>query len=157
MQVFLLFLDGLIVVLQEVAGNAAPVVTNNEFLITVFTFEVVAGAVLITSLYRPVRGAAINAWLTAGGVILFVSGIVATLVMTWQVSEAVLISGFVAAMLSFGLGVSSVILIVRPNFDGESVLAELQDAGIWSDEAETADGDSTERDMLHTAVAQMKQ
>lgn len=51
LHVFLLFLAGVFTVLEETATSAVPVLTDNEFLITVFVFEFVAGAALLYALY----------------------------------------------------------------------------------------------------------
>jgi hypothetical protein len=132
---FLLALAGVFFVLEETAASGAPVLTANEFLITVFIFEFVAGALLLYALYLTTQSAEPwwNSWLTGTGVILGVSGWLALLVRSGvaQVGDAALLSGFIVATLGLASGMMTMILLVRPDFDGDSIAVHLQETDVW--------------------------
>lgn len=134
LRVVLLVLGGLWSVIQELVSSVVPVMESHEFLLTVFGFEFFAGAVLIYTLYLSSRGSDVDFWLTGGGAVLLVSGLLAGLVQlnTEQASESVLVSGFVAAMLGVALGVTATISLVRPNFGGASMVSDLRESELWS-------------------------
>lgn len=128
--VALLAIDAVATVLGETAADAVPAVSGLSFLAAVFVLEFAAGAVLIYALYRSTRpdGSWWRPWFTGVGVVLFCSGWLATLVRldAWQVSQATLTSGFVVGMVGLSLGVTTMVLAVRPNFGGESLSEHLR-------------------------------
>lgn len=138
LQVVLLVLRGIWGVLQGVASSALPALERHEFLLTVFGFEFFAGAVLVYTLYRSSHGSDVDFWLTGGGVVLLVAGLLAGLVQleTGRSGESAMVAAFVAAMLGVALGVTTMLLLVRPNFGGQSVVADLRESEPWSGRAD---------------------
>ncbi|WP_435156684.1 hypothetical protein [Haladaptatus sp. DFWS20] len=138
LRVVLLILGGLWDSIQELLSSVVPVMEASEILLTLFGFEFFAGAILIYSLYISSRGSNLDFSLKGIGIVLLVSGLFATLIQldTWQVSRSLLVLAFIAAILGFTLGVATVILLVRPNFGGESVVSELQETTEWSGEGD---------------------
>ena len=134
LRVFLLFLGGIVTVFEEIASDAVPTVTANEFIITLFLFEFFAGALLVYVLYEATRssGTWYGSWSAGLGLILFVSGWFSLLLRTgaWEASEATLLSGFVAATAGLALGVTTMLLFVRPDFEGESVRVRLRETAV---------------------------
>ena len=131
----LLGLDAVVALLDGTLSNVAPALSANEFLLTVFVFEFVAGAALVTVLAEATRseGSDWSSWLPAVGVILFVSWFTSTLFgsSVWGVGEGAVVSGVVAGIGGLALGVTTVILLVRPEFGGESPIARLDGTGAW--------------------------
>lgn len=125
----LLGLDAVVALLDGTLANVAPALSANEFLLTVFVFEFIAGVALVTVLYEATRsgGSEWSSWLSAVGVILFVSGLTSTLFgsSVWGVDEGAVVSGFVAGIVGLALGVTTMILLARPEFGGEAPLARL--------------------------------
>ncbi|WP_331232877.1 hypothetical protein [Natronorarus salvus] len=111
-------------------------------------------------LYEATRsgGSEWSSWLSAVGVILFVSGFTSTLFgsSVWGVGEEALVSGFVAGTVGLALGVTTMVLLVRPEFGGDSPVARLCETAarsVWGDDrtgTEPGSGASreTERESL---------
>ncbi len=130
LQLFVLLVSGS---WDRLRGLATPVVSVVELVglhLAMFAVEFVAGVVLIYTLYLSSRGSKLDSWLKGVGVVLGITGLFATFIQldTWQANESLLASAFTAAMLGFALGISSVLLLVRPNFEGESVFSEFREA-----------------------------
>lgn len=142
LRTYLLVLDAVWLVVRETLASAVPTLASHEFLMTVFAFEFLGGVVLVQSLYGTLRHDDLNSWFKAVGLILTLTGMLATLVRLdgWNLGGPALANGFVAGMLGLALGVSSIILVVRPNFDGESVLSKFRNAERRS---RPEDGDET--------------
>ncbi|WP_345411325.1 hypothetical protein [Haladaptatus pallidirubidus] len=138
LRVALLILDGSQNALQELVSPIAPMLETVGVLLTMFGFEFFAGVILIYTLYISSRGSKIDFWLKGIGVVLAVSGLFVTLIQleTLQTSKPLLTSAFIAGMLGFTLGTSSVILLVRPNFGGKSVFSELHESKLRNGEGE---------------------
>lgn len=138
LQVVLLVLGGTWDILQRMISSAVPVMETTEIFLTMFGFEFFAGAILIYTLYISSHGSNLDFALKGIGVVLMISGLFATLIQldTWQVSKSLVVWAFMAAMLGFTLGVTSMILLVRPNFGGKSMLPGFQESKFWSDEVD---------------------
>lgn len=123
---------------QGSAASAAPALSSAGFLLAVFAFQFFAGAAMIYLVYRASHEGTANGWLLGAGAVLFVSGLFAALIggQTWDLGRSVLASGLVAATLGLTLGVVSTIVLVRPDFGGESMLPELRERIAWPRESE---------------------
>ena len=141
LRVFLLVLSGLWAAVRETVSAAVPVLTAQEFLLTVFGFEFLAGVALVYALHQSSH-TAVNSWLTGIGVVMLISGVFTTLLSldTWRVGESVLAAGLLAAMLGLASGVSSTIVIVGPDFSGQSVLPDLEEVWLRSGTSKASDG-----------------
>lgn len=126
----LLAMDAAGTAVGETAAGAVPALSGLSFPVAVFLVEFAAGAVLIFVLHRSTRpdGSWWRPWFTGCGAVLFCSGWLATLVRAdaWQVGEATVAGGFVAGMVGLALGVTTMILAVRPNFEGDSLGTHLR-------------------------------
>lgn len=104
--------------------NAAiPGVTANEFLLLMFTYQFVAGVVLIYVLYLWAREQLTAALTGAAGTVLFLSGMFSGLVQAqvWDIGETTLLGAVVVAPIGLMLGVAVMVIGMRPDFAGEQV------------------------------------
>lgn len=147
LRVALLGIDAVAAAFGETAADAVPALSGLAFPVAVFCLEFAAGALLIYVLYRSTRpdGSWWRPWFTGVGAVLFCSGWLATLVRAdaWRVGEATVAGGFVAGMVGLALGVTTMILAVRPNFEGDSLGARLRAtdlrAALWGTGVEETD------------------
>ncbi|SIR65504.1 hypothetical protein SAMN05421858_3155 [Haladaptatus litoreus] len=153
LQLFVLLMSGLWDSLQGLATPVVPVIETVGLHLILFTFEFVAGVILIYTLYLSSHGSELDSWLKGIGVVLAITGMFATFIQfdTWQARESLLASAFTAAMLGLTLGISSVILLVRPNFGGESVFSELRE----SDSPQGASEEDTRENWTAKAMSRM--
>ncbi|WP_114575504.1 hypothetical protein [Saliphagus sp. LR7] len=147
LRVALLGIDATAAAFGETAADAVPALSGLAFPVAVFALEFAAGALLIYVLHRSTRpdGSWWRPWFTGVGAVLFCSGWLATLVRAdaWRVGEATVAGGFVAGMVGLSLGVTTMILAVRPNFEGDSLGAHLRGtdlrAALWGTGSEAPD------------------
>lgn len=130
LRVALLAMDAAATAVEGTASDALPALSGLSFPVAVFCLEFAAGALLIYVLYRSTRpdGSWWRPWFTGIGAVLFCSGWLATLLRAdaWRASEATLTGGFVAGTVGLAVGVMTMILAVRPNFEGDSLGARLR-------------------------------
>lgn len=131
LRLFLLAVGGVWSALRDAVAPVASTVTESSFLALLFGFEFFAGAVLIYALYYSSRGDGVNDWLKSAGVILLLSGVFSTLVRveTSTPSGSAFASGVLAATLGLTAGVSSSVLLLRPNFDPDREVSESRAGG----------------------------
>lgn len=149
LRVALLGIDAAAATFGETAADAVPALSGLAFPVAVFALEFAAGALLISVLYRSTRpdGSWWRPWFTGVGAVLFCSGWLATLVRAdaWRVGEATVAGGFIAGMVGLALGVTTMILAVRPNFEGDSLGDHLRGtdlrAALWGTNVEESDSE----------------
>ena len=141
------FAAGLRLYLTVVDGNGAgltgpldttvPALTGGGFVISVFVFNVFAGTVLVAGLYSATRKESTNSLLQAFGVVMLIAGLFSTVLWLdiWTLSRQVLVYGLVATTLGLGVGVTVMVLGMKPDFSGGITLSKLQDADLWHQEA----------------------
>lgn len=130
LRVALLAMDAAATAVEGTASDAMPALSGLSFPVAVFCLEFAAGVLLIYVLHRSTRpdGSWWRPWFTGIGAILFCSGWLATLVRAdpWRAGEATLTGGFVAGTVGLAVGVTTMILAVRPNFEGDTLGAHLR-------------------------------
>lgn len=121
LRVVLLAISAVWTVVSRTIGVALPVVTAQEFLVTVFGFEFLAGGAVMAALYWTRTDDTANRWLLPVGVVLGVSGLFKLVVEVdgWTLDAATFGAGLIAATTGLMLGMMLPILVVEPNFDPE--------------------------------------
>jgi hypothetical protein len=141
LRVVLLVIAAVWTVVSETVAVALPAVTAQEFLVTVFGFEFLAGGAVVAALYWMRTDTAMNRWLLPTGVVLGAAGLLTLVAETGATAldTATFGAGLVAATTGLSLGFVLPILVVEPNFDpgrtpgtgldGDGLLAGAADGG----------------------------
>ncbi|WP_255171407.1 hypothetical protein [Natrononativus amylolyticus] len=141
LELVLLVTDGVWSSARHSVDQSVPELSGAGFVLAVFGFQFIAGAALLLVARRAATEGNANGWLLSSGAVLFVSGLFAALIgfETWHLSQSVLAWGLVAATLGLTLGILSTIVLVRPDFGGESMLPELGDRLVVSNGSDVED------------------